>query len=71
MITILQIIGGIIVLVLIVQVLGRLARFEWFVLLFTFIVGLGVGFYYHSVWGGIGAGAAALGVLGILKSFID
>lgn len=71
MITALQIIGGIIIIILIVQIIGRLARFEWLVLPLVLIVGFGAGFYYHSTWGGIGAGAAVLAIFGISKSFVD
>ena len=54
---ILEIIGGLLVLFLAAQILGRLARFVWIPILSSVIAGLVVGISNHSLWGGIGSGS--------------
>ncbi|WP_054960652.1 hypothetical protein [Bacteroides thetaiotaomicron] len=67
---ILEIIGGLLVLFLAVQILGRLARFVWIPILSSFIAGLVVGISNHSLWGGIGAGIAVLIIFGISTAIV-
>ena len=47
---ILEIIGGLLVLFLAAQILGRLARFVWIPILSSVIAGLVVGISNHSLW---------------------
>lgn len=70
MIIALKIIGGILVFALVAQILGRLARFVWIPLLSAVITGIIVGNNYHSLWGGIGAGALVFFVFGISSAIV-
>mgnify|MGYP000725912634 CR=1 FL=1 len=63
---ILEIIGGLLVLFLAAQILGRLARFVWI----PIIAGLVVGISNHSLWEGIGTGIAVLIVFGISSAIV-
>ena len=67
---ILEIIGGLLVLFLAAQILGRLARFVWIPILSSVIAGLVVGISSHSLWGGIGTGIAVLIVFGISSAIV-
>ena len=49
----LEFIGGLLVLFLAAQILGRLARFVWIPILSSVIAGLVVGISNHSLWEGI------------------
>ena len=63
---ILEIIGGLLVLFLAAQILGRLARFVWIPILSSVIAGLVVGISNHSLWEGI----AVLIVFGISSAIV-
>ena len=67
---ILEIIGGLLVLFLAAQILGRLARFVWIPILSSVIAGLVVGISNHSLWEGIGTGIAVLIVVGISSAIV-
>lgn len=68
---IIYIVVAIIILTILVQIIGRLARFPIFIYGLSIVIGLVVGIYFESIWGGIGSFILTLIILGVTRSLID